>query len=116
MHEEGILIPLFAITFSAFVFGIYLLARHKERMSMVNKGLTSDEIKAYYTKSVGPRDPLISLKWGILFIFGGLAVLLGQFLHEKYGIDDTVILGMVCLFAGLALVIFYGIAAKKVQQ
>jgi hypothetical protein len=104
------------IIFGGIVMIVYVSTRHKERMTMITKGLTLDEIKAYQTQYPGQNNPLTSMKWGILFIFTGLAVLIGNFLHEKYYVDDSVIVGMVCIFAGVALMLFYGIAAKKSQQ
>ncbi len=106
-------IPVLFIIFGSIVMIIQITTRHKERMSMVMKGLTPDEVKAYLTQSIPQRDSLTSLKWGIIFVFTGLAVLIGNFLHERYSVDDGVIVGMVCMFAGIALLLFYGIAAKR---
>jgi hypothetical protein len=79
---------------------------------MIEKGLSSDEIKAMYSRDVR-RDPLSSLKWGILLVLAGMALMLGVFLRERYFVDEGVIIGMICLFVGIGLVIFYGIASKK---
>ena len=83
-------------------------------MAMIEKGLSSEEIKAMYTRDVS-RDPLSSLKWGLLFVLAGMALLLGNFLHEHYLVEEGVMVGLVCLFVGIGLVIFYSIASKKVK-
>jgi hypothetical protein len=116
MYGDFIAIPVLFIIFGSIVMIIHIATRHKERMTMIMKGLTLDEIKAYQTKYPMQGDSLSSLKWGILFVFTGLAVLIGNFLHEKFYVDDAVIVGMVCIFAGIALLLFYGIAWKKSQQ
>jgi hypothetical protein len=116
MNGDFIAIPVLFIIFGSIVMIIHIATRHKERIIMITKGLTMDEIKAYHTRYPGQGDPLSSLKWGILFTFTGLAVLIGNFLHEKYYVDDGVIVGMVCIFAGVALLLFYGIASKRSQQ
>ena len=90
-----------------------LSSRNRERMAMIEKGLSSDEIKAMYARDV-KRDPLQSLKWGILFVLGGVALMLGNYLHDAYNVDEGVVVGMVILFVGIGLVAFYGIAAKRI--
>ena len=95
------------------LYGIY--AKHRERIIMVEKGMSSEDIKAIYTRSI-QRDPLSSLKWGILFVLAGIAIMLGNYLHEQYNVDEAVIEGMVCLFVGIGLVLFYSVATKKVGQ
>jgi cytochrome c oxidase subunit IV len=81
-------------------------------MIMVEKGLTSEEMKAMYMRDVR-RDPLHSLKWGLLFVLGGAALMIGQYLHETYYLHEGVIMGLVILCVGIGLLIFYGIAAKR---
>ncbi|MBI1805719.1 MAG: hypothetical protein HYR76_01555 [Ignavibacteria bacterium] len=115
MSGEEVLVPLAFFIFLGGVIIAHITARHKERMAMVEKGMSSEDIKALYVRQIN-RDPLSSLKWGILFVLGGLAVLLGVYLRDNYFANDGVIVGMVCLFVGIGLVTFYSIAAKKVSQ
>ncbi len=111
----AILIPIVFLLATAAVLVVWTTTRHRERMAMVEKGLSTDEIKAMYSRSV-QHDPLSSLKWGILFVFGGLAVLLGNLLHEYYHIEEGgVIIAMVGIFVGAGLLLFYSIASKKLK-
>ena len=112
-HEVAVPI-MFAICVATIII-IALVARHRERLTMVEKGMSSEDIKALYSREIR-RDPLSSLKWGMLFVFGGIAVLFGNFLVERYDVHPPVILGLVILFVGLALVIFYTFAKKKMKQ
>ena len=115
MNGPEFLIPIFFFMAVAAVFIIHISTRHRERMSMVEKGLNSEDIKALYTREMR-RDPLSSLKWGILLVLAGTAVLLGNFLHVHYGVEEGAIIGLVCLAVGIGLVLFYSIASKKLNQ
>ena len=115
MQGPEFLIPIFFFGAVAAVWIIFISTRHRERMSMVEKGLSSEEIKAMYLRDV-KRDPLSSLKWGLLLVLAGVAIMLGNFLHDRYGVNEGAIIGMVILFVGIGLVAFYSIAAKKLNQ
>jgi hypothetical protein len=112
MNGPEILIPLVFLVVVALVIISFFTTRNRERMAMIEKGLSSDEIKAMYTRDLR-RDPLSSLKWGILFVLAGGALMLGVYLHEQYRVDEGIIVGMVCLFVGIGLVIFYGFASRR---
>lgn len=115
MDGAEVLIPITTVIAMAAVAITYFASRNRERMAMIEKGLTSEEIKAMYTRDVS-RDPLSSLKWGILFVLAGAAIMFGNFLHRQFGVDDGVIVGMVCLFVGVGLVVFYSVASKKIDR
>jgi di/tricarboxylate transporter len=115
MRSEEVMIPITMFMSFAAVLIIWLITRHRERVTMIEKGLTSDEIKAMYHREIR-RNPLTSLKWGILFVLAGVAIVLGNFLHAQYNTDEGVIIGLLCLFVGIGLVLFYNIASKKLNQ
>jgi len=111
MNAEDIVVPTVFFTFLGIVIVMAILAKHRERMLIVEKGLAPDEIKALYTRNL-QFGPLSSLKWGMIFVFVGLAILIGTHLH----IDDASIAGMINLAAGVALVLFYIMAPKPPAQ
>ena len=113
MQPHEVIVPIVLFISAAISMIFWMTNRHRERMAMIDKGLSSDEIKAMYSKEIR-RDPLTSLKWGLLFILGGLAVLLGNFLHQRFGAEEGIMIGLVPLFVGCGLLIFYSIASKKV--
>ena len=115
MHGDEVLVPIVFFIFLGVVILAAIRAKHQTRMGMITKGMSSEEIKALFSKDVS-RDPLSSLKWGILFVFGGLAILLGNVLHYRFNVEEGVIVGLVCLFAGFGLLLFYAIASKKLNQ
>jgi hypothetical protein len=112
MNATEVLVPIAFFIFLGGVIITLVTARHKERMAMVEKGMSSEDIKALYVRQIN-RDPLTSLKWGILLVFAGTSVLLGNYLHEQFRMEEGAIVGLVVLFLGVGLLLFYGIAAKK---
>ena len=110
-----VLIPIFFFFAVAAVWIVALTTRHRERMTMVEKGLGTEEIKALFAKDIR-RDPLSSLKWGIIFVFGGAGVFLVHLLHNYYDFDEgALIVGISALFLGAGLLLFYFIASKKLK-
>jgi hypothetical protein len=109
----GMLAIIFFFTSISILLGSYIFTRHRERVGMIEKGMKSDEIKALYAMGSHNVNPLSSLKWGILFVSVGLAILLGMFLHSSYGAEGGVYPGLIVLFAGIGLVVFYAIARKR---
>jgi hypothetical protein len=114
----GNLIPLFGVIFTFGVPGIiifwYLHNRHIERMKLIDKGLTSDEVREYYkgfNARSGP-NPYSALKWGILFTMVGLGIFIGILL-EAAGFTDSLVPVMILLFAGLGFLIYYGVLSSK---
>lgn len=99
-----------------FAIGAAIFTRHRERMALIEKGAGADVVRSLYQKQTYGGEPLGSLKWGMILLGVGLGALVGVWLNEYYLMEDGVIPGMIILFAGLALVLFYFIAARKVRQ
>jgi len=120
-HFLGNLIPLFAIIFTFGIPGIIIFwalhNRHKERMRLIEKGLTADEVKDYFkgfnTRS-GP-NPYTSLRRGILFTMIGLGLFLGIILEEA-GFTESLIPVMLLLFAGFGFLIYYVVLNSKLKK
>ena len=97
---EEIFIPL---TFFAALFGIfyvYITARNKERLSMIEKGADASMFstkRKYYA---------MTLKIGMLLVGISLGILIGSFIDEYTTLPEEVgYFSMIFLFGGLALVI-----------
>ena len=106
--EAGILVP---ISFFAMIFGIvYLAFKRKERRLLIEKGIDASLLDS---KSVSPA----SLKWGMVFIGIGVGILLGKFLaaYTTMG-DEASVFSMICLFGGLALVIYHFMEHNVVKK
>ncbi len=115
MNELEILIPIvFFLAFGA-VLGTIILTRHKERMTMIEKGMNAEDIKSLYVKQTFQTNPLASLKWGIVLIGIGTAVIVGMWLRNSFMYDEGIFPGLIATFGGIALVLFYFIAGKRQQ-
>jgi len=109
------LTPVFVLTiiFGAIVAIVYLSIRKKERMAMLEKGV---DASVFFTPK--KRDSY-ALKYGLLLIGVALGILIGNilavtsaFMYEK----EAAYFSMIFLFGGLALVIYYFMAKKMVDD
>jgi hypothetical protein len=87
MHDAiEAIIPIFAIIFTFGIPGVIIFwaiqSKHRERMKLIDRGLTPEEVRAYFRDAdKKPRNPYSVLKWGMLFLFLGLAVFIANILE-----------------------------------
>ena len=105
-----ILIIFLSITL---IIGTFLLTRHRERIQMIEKGMTAEEIRSMIQFGGFKPNPLSSLKWGMVFIGVGLAALIGMWLQHAFMVGEAVIPGLMAIFGGIGLVVFYFVADRK---
>jgi preprotein translocase subunit YajC len=97
--DADIFVPL---GFFAMVFGIvYFSIKRKERRQLIEKGIDASVLEP-------KRNVPSSLKWGMVLVGIGIGILLGKLFaaYTTMG-DETSMFSMICLFGGLALVIYY---------
>jgi len=114
-------IPVVAIVFTFGIPGIiifwWLYTKHRERMRLIEKGLTPEEVKAYFADAnTKPRNPYSSLKWGILLTFLGIGIFLANLFEDLYDIDEGVMMGMIVLCAGLGFLVYYSVVSAKIKN
>ena len=114
-------IPIFAMIFTFGIPGLiifwYLYIKHKERMRMMEKGLTPADMKAFYMESERkPKNPYSALKWGILFLFVGLGIFISNIVYYQYDFDEGLGFGITITFAGLGLLLYYSIVSAKLRR
>lgn len=110
---EGIAIVTIVFLSFTLVIGTWLLTRHRERTQIIEKGLNAEEIRALAHSGGFRSDPLSSLKWGMVFVAVGLAALIGVWMDSVMHDAEGYIPGLIAVFGGAALVIFYAVASKK---
>ena len=97
--QEEILIPL---ALFASIFGIlyvYLSARNKERLSMIEKGA---DASMFATKR---NYANLTLKFGMLLVGVALGILVGSLIDEYTTLPEEVgYFSMIFLFGGIALI------------
>ncbi|MEX2116648.1 MAG: DUF6249 domain-containing protein [Bacteroidota bacterium] len=94
----------------------WLSSRHKERMAMIEKGVSPADFKSGSLRDFLKPNPLSSLKWGMLAMFVGIGIMVGTVLERTYYMADSVYPASMFIFGGLALVIFYVIASRKMKS
>ena len=116
MDVNGLVAIIFLFTSIMVIGGSAIIGRHRERMGMIEKGMKAEDIKAMFGRSFREPHPLTSLKWGIVLVAVGFAVLLGLFLHSAYNMEGGIFPGLIAVFGGAGLVLFYFIANRKSQD
>ena len=108
MNQSEFLVP---IAFFVVVYGIFhLYVRRKERLALIDKGLTANIFNS--EANVSP-----SLKYGIFCIGIAIGFLFGEILSKTTKLEEGIAyLSMIFLFGGLALVIYYFIAKKHARK
>jgi len=118
MEGPEALIPIFGIIFTFGIPGVivfwWLYTRHRERMRLIEKGLTPEEVKSYFTSAVTkPKNAFSSLKWGILITFLGIGIFIANMLEDKYNMSDGMTTGLVLVFAGVGFILYYVIIKNR---
>jgi hypothetical protein len=111
MHENSIPI-IFFITFFGAIFGVayfYYTTRNRERLALIEKNADP---------SIFKEEPVnilkkFSIKLGMLFMGGGLGVLVGNILTVTTRLEEPVAyLSMIFIFAGAGLVASYFVSRR----
>jgi hypothetical protein len=116
-------IPIFGIIFTFGIPGLIifwaLYAKHRERMRLIEKGLTPDEVKNYYKdadRQPRPRNPFGALRWGILLLFFGAGIFVANVLEQKLDFNDGISFGVIMLFIGAGFLTYYLIVKGKLEN
>lgn len=83
------------------------------RRKLIETGNVNESARYLFTDSFERHVPS-SLKWGIVLIGLGTAILIGQLV--PYHISDEVTISCMFIFAGLGLVTYYVIASRIVEN
>ncbi|HNW60744.1 MAG TPA: hypothetical protein PKI62_13775 [bacterium] len=103
----GELVPLGA--FAIVILMVKIASDNKLKRHLVDKGVSVETMNALFSPPKNENAPT-SLKWGLVLTGIGL----GAFVGTQYGDgQDIFTLASMLLFGGLALIVFYFIAARK---
>ena len=109
--EEAVVFLLFLGTIFGIVY-LYFTTRHKERMSLIEKGMNADLFVSSKRKSAVPMYAVILINLGVLGIGVGLGILLGQALFMGGMDDDVSYPSSIFICIGLALLSGFYITRK----
>jgi hypothetical protein len=94
-------------------FIVKMLSDNRTRRKLIEKGLVDEKVKYLFMDK--PKEYVSSsLKWGMVLIAIGLAVFVGQMVPKE--LVEEVTIGAMFVFGGIALVIYYAIASKKINE
>ena len=98
------------IIFGTLVMIVKTLSDNRVRKSLIESGQIDEKAKYLYLNArKREMDPLSSVKWGMVMIGVGLALLIGQFINQYtyHGGPEGITIGLMFLFAGIAFLIYY---------
>ncbi len=110
------LVPIFLFGGGAWVLIVYFNNRHKERMAMIDKGVSAADLRGTPMREWLRANPLSSLKWGLLAASVGLGLFVAEWLDRAFIMRDSVYFATTLVFGGIGLVIFYFIANAKMKK
>lgn len=110
MSEAIIIVPA---VFLSFVLMIKIISDNRIKKMLIERGKVDENVKFLY-QNFAARDPLSSVKWGMVLIGIGLAFLLGQLF--PYSVSDEAVIGLMFLFAGVGFLVYYFMAKGQAQN
>lgn len=110
------LIPIFLFGGTAVVLYKFFDGRHRERIAMIEKGVNPADFKGVSWLQTLKVNPLASLKWGLLALFVGIGVFVGRIVTLQFDMRDSAYPASMLVFGGIALIIFYLIASRKLKK
>lgn len=112
MFDAEFIGPLGAFIIIGFIVKIILDYRIKRRL--IDKGAIDENVKFLFHNKLEHYTPS-SLKWGLILIGLGLAVVIGDMFPYDYDRGE-ITFSLMLLFAGVGLLIYYFIANKKMKE
>lgn len=101
-----IIFPTFALMFKWYF-------EYRTRKQLIEKGLVDEKVK-YLQFNRWDQFAPGSLKWGLVFLFVGAAIIILRIISEY--IPGEIILGTILLAAGLGLLVYYLIADAAMKR
>jgi len=97
----AVFIPIVFFLVAGLVMVTFFYLKSREKQMLIEKGLSSEEIKQFYEKK---KDNFILLKIGIISVFFGLGLGIGMALQDNLGRDYWIPLSLFTM-TGLGLIV-----------
>lgn len=115
MSEEPLIVAMvFVPAFAGMVAVTRIVSDNRTRRKLVEAHASEQVIHALYMRRTRDPDVFASLKWGLVSVGIGLALLVIQML--PYEFDEPIAYGLMFSFAGAGLLAFYAIAAGAARR
>lgn len=99
------------IVFGMMGYVVKIVLEHSMRRKLIDKGLTGPEVKNLFRSNYSGVPS--SLKWGMVLVAVGGAILIGRLM--PYDVADEYTVAFMFIFGGAAL-LAYGLIARKVEK
>src|SRR5665648_34287 len=106
--QVEILVPLAAFSLTFGMWYIYITARNKERLALIEKGETPDLFKS--------TSKYRSFKLGVFLVGIAIGIIAGYFLNESGMEEEPAYFSMILLFGGIGLVIAFFLQKKYEEK
>ncbi|MEO1054329.1 MAG: DUF6249 domain-containing protein [Bacteroidota bacterium] len=83
------------------------------KKKMIEKGFVNDETQAIF-KEQQASNLLSPLKWGLIIFFGGLSLIIMEYIPVKH--NSPLPFGLVALFVSLGFLTYYFIAKREMDK
>lgn len=110
MGSEVIVVPIIFFSVGAVLIAYFYL-RFRERSTIIERGLSTEQMLALYNKK---RDPLLMLKIGVVVFFFGLGLGGGLLIQEMTGVEEWVPF-LIFTMTGLGFIVAFFVS-KKYQE
>ena len=98
--------------FFACVAIVKIVSDARTRNRLIEKGLVEEGIKHLYPRQASPA--MSNLKWGLVILGIGVASMISFWFPDVISEEGT--LGLICIFAGVAFLIYYAIASQREKE
>jgi hypothetical protein len=111
MHD--VLVPL--VVFASIVYVVKIISDNRLRRFFAQQGQINDNLKYLYADRLEALVPS-SLKWGMVLVALGAAILLGKIINSFAGTDEMIMVSLMFIFGGGALIAYYVFASRLVKN
>jgi hypothetical protein len=84
------------------------------KKKMIDKGYVNEEGKALFKTEESNGNKYAALKWGLIAFFGGLSLVLIEFI--PFGPESPLPYGLVILFVAGGFLVYYNIVKKEQEK
>ncbi len=108
-----IFVPL--IVFGSIAYVIKVLSDNRLRSMLIKQGEVNENVKYLFGERFGVSVPT-SLKWGMVLIAIGAAILLTKIIDIFIRADDSLMFALMFIFGGVALLVYYVIGTRMLKE
>ena len=101
-----------SVIFLSMAWVVKIVADAITRRKLIEKGVADERVKMVFGSS--EMSALANLKWGMVLVAVGLAFFLSQYL--PYYLEHEGAIGLILIFAGIAFLIYFPIAQKRLKE